>query len=549
MLNRQQILVVGLFIVFGLAVLLIGVLSNPQPYIDSIEPRKAGAGDIVRLEGSSFGSSEEEGRVRIGGQAVPIANIREWSDTRIRFSVPGPGYSGLVHVRAHGYESNALLFINNDNVPTASGGQGDYAEPFIYSISPNVAAPGELVTLDGRDFGVFSSVGRIIVSPASDRGEELQFFPEHYSIPRSHIVLWSNDTIQFRAPHGIVTDELRLQTEYGESTSGKFELEGQVGTMQYRDPSTISIGLVVSARIEDSEEDNPGDTHEGVEDELVLWMPGASNTPAQRDLGYSRICPSPMFHNEDVFQFVFPYLQLQHRFHGDRLRELVRLNMTATRYAVETTLLEDQVSSDYNEDNPLYRNFLGSGYGVEVDDRAQRLGRELGGRSENPLTIARRLFSGIRERLSVDGDDPDSSQHYALETAALLRSRGIPARVITGVLVPPQASPRYHHWVEWYALDFGWVPMDPYIADALSAELEWTQHMEEEAEYYRENMDSYRLAIHRGGALPPRIDRFSPSHQLEGSPLVADNIAYGRLRNTELKLQWEDPILMYRQSR
>ncbi|MFW6363848.1 MAG: hypothetical protein ACOC0D_08400, partial [Spirochaeta sp.] len=119
-------------------------------------------------------------------------------------------------------------------------------------------------------------------------------------------------------------------------------------------------------------------------------------------------------------------------------------------------------------------------------------------------------------------------------------------RVITGVLVPPGFSPRYHHWVEWYVLDFGWVPMDPYVADAIQESLPWAEGFTAEPGYYSENLDPFRVEVHRGSALPLRRDHFSTEHVVEKSPLIFNGAAYGHLPQLELELVWNQPLVMYR---
>lgn len=91
------------------------------------------------------------------------------------------------------------------------------------------------------------------------------------------------------------------------------------------------------------------------------------------------------------------------------------------------------------------------------------------------------------------GDCGAQSMYFA----ALCRSLGIPARATGGF----QLFPRYHgthFWAEVYIEGYGWLPVDPTVADAA----DWTGQISEEQrtafkEYYFGNLDPYRLVVQR----------------------------------------------------
>ncbi|AFG38517.1 IPT/TIG domain-containing protein [Spirochaeta africana] len=583
--NHRVLLLAAVLLLVVLMIWGISTLAAVGPRIDSVSPTAGRAGDVVIVEGRGF---SESGRIEIGGRVVPRANIREWADRRIRFSVPGPVYTGLVRVAVNGTVSNAMLFTNRESAPTVSGGEAAYqTAPFIYSVSPNVSAPGREVTISGRNFGVSSAAGSIVLRPQGRADDEIGGFPSEYVVPSSSISLWSTDTIRFFAPYGIVADQVMVRTAHGESDLDSLELQDLVGTYRYRNPQEIvfSYALTVAgaeavtaeatdvtdaqneadpaagnvsaeavttgAAAADEDQERQADEESrdaGVSGELVLWLPAVPESPFQRAVEYTRLYPEPRYADQDMLKYVLPRSWIEPRTRLTQPGELVRKHVALTRYTVETTLLPSAVRSGYQADNPLYREYLGPTAGVPVDSATRSDARSLGGSSSNPLTIARNLFSGVRARLQPAGEDAASSREYAVLMASLLRSRDIPARVITGVLIPPGDVARYHHWVEWFALDFGWVPMDPFLADAIAAELPWAAGFEEEPGYYSENLDAHRAALHRGDAIPRRIDRFSTLHTVADNPMPADQIVYGNLNGLDLRLVWQRPLVMFSRS-
>lgn len=57
---------------------------------------------------------------------------------------------------------------------------------------------------------------------------------------------------------------------------------------------------------------------------------------------------------------------------------------------------------------------------------------------------------------------------YAALMTALLRAKGIPARVVTGIMTSQSISSSGHAWVEAYMRNYGWVILEPTSASLLS---------------------------------------------------------------------------------
>jgi hypothetical protein len=79
---------------------------------------------------------------------------------------------------------------------------------------------------------------------------------------------------------------------------------------------------------------------------------------------------------------------------------------------------------------------------------------------------------------------------------ALLRNAGVPARPVAGYLVYGNKRSVRHYWAEFYLENFGWVPVDPALADG--AVFGGFPDIEEPETYYFGNIDNQHIIFSRG---------------------------------------------------
>ena len=120
-------------------------LPPPVPYIYSIHPTQAAAGDAVSIYGQDFGIYHEDVD-RVVFTPSLDAEILEWGDTIIRVIVPEGAEDGDVYVARGIYESNRHHFnvIEPGSEPQP---------PVIGLISPQKGPPGTQVAILGANFG------------------------------------------------------------------------------------------------------------------------------------------------------------------------------------------------------------------------------------------------------------------------------------------------------------------------------------------------------------------------------------------------------------
>jgi transglutaminase-like putative cysteine protease len=184
------------------------------------------------------------------------------------------------------------------------------------------------------------------------------------------------------------------------------------------------------------------------------------------------------------------------------------------RYAVETKIDPDDVAA-YDEEKRLYRHFVASDDFIPADNERIRETASARVRWENnPYRAAERLYGYVVDTFEFPSEDADSGESatreveeildtgvtdaygYATIYCALLRSAGIPARPVSGLLVYGDKKAVTHHWVEFYLEEFGWVPVDPVLGD--NSRFEDIPAVENPREYYFGNLDNRHIAFSKG---------------------------------------------------
>jgi transglutaminase-like putative cysteine protease len=127
---------------------------------------------------------------------------------------------------------------------------------------------------------------------------------------------------------------------------------------------------------------------------------------------------------------------------------------------------------------------------IVIDDRIRGLAEEIAGGETNPVAVAKRIYDWQLDNIDYWVKDPANkkaspvgSSEYCLTTgtgnctdfhslfAALSRASGVPTQIVYGSFFKQSldgvadADQSYHCWIEFYAPELGWVPLDVAIAD------------------------------------------------------------------------------------
>jgi transglutaminase-like putative cysteine protease len=135
---------------------------------------------------------------------------------------------------------------------------------------------------------------------------------------------------------------------------------------------------------------------------------------------------------------------------------------------------------------------------VIVNDQIKALSAQIVGGETNPILAARKLYDWTLENIDYWVKDPDhlkaspvGSTEYCLGKktgnctdfhslfSSLSMAAGIPVRMVYGSLLKPTLDGMaidgsYHCWIEFYAPQVGWIPLDASLANIYGKEFEFT---------------------------------------------------------------------------
>jgi transglutaminase-like putative cysteine protease len=186
---------------------------------------------------------------------------------------------------------------------------------------------------------------------------------------------------------------------------------------------------------------------------------------------------------------------------------------------------------------------------VIVNDQIKSLSATIVGGETNPILAAREIYNWTLDNVDYWVKDPDhlkaspvGSTEYCLRTktgnctdfhslfASLAMAAGIPTRMVYGSLLKPtlngiQIDGSYHCWIQFFAPNYGWLPLDVSLANIYGKEFPVTDKNKKlvelttatgykgldpgKVDYYFGNLDERRVTWSAGRDLilqPPQND-------------------------------------------
>ncbi len=456
------IVVVGLV----LFVLLSSRLVGRPPQIDSITPTSGKPGDVMIITGRYFGPSRATSEVRISGVSPTSSDYVEWTDTRISVTIPDEATSGIVYVITRNGRSGGLLFINRDQIPVLASGPSKPGEPYVSSIQPMAAQVGDAITISGMNFGLEKGESKVyftwgagsVSSPSSGIDLVGMLAARDYNMD---YISWSDREIVLRVPDGAASGNVLVTSDKGQSNSVYFEVLAGAGTKLFSQARKYSVQYGMNVAVTAANGDNT----------LYLWMPHIIDTPEQTRVQLVSQDPEPMVVNSGPALYALSNLQKGGRYH-------IGLSWMFDRYAVETQINPSKIPVSYDTSTDMYRHFtepdiLAPASNPDVVKTAAGI---VGG-EKNPYYKARRLYEWMVSTLSFAPTAQEGDPLALLKTkkgdafawsslyCSLLRSVGVPSRMVAGYLVGDVGEPAHRHfWDEFYIESFGWAPVDPVLA-------------------------------------------------------------------------------------
>lgn len=486
---------IGVVLIFSFS----SQFSERPPEIHAINPHIAGPGDILLITGDYFGDVRQGGEVSIAGVRPVSSSYYEWTDERISVQVPSEAGSGTVTVTTRTGKSNSVLFTNKNDIPVVIEGPSKPGCPYIEEVTPLTGAVGDNITITGVNFGKDQNLGKVFFSAirshlggGSGYGEmdmdvryiqagKLDFNYEN----------WSENEITLRVPDGATSGNLFIENDKGKSNPVYFEVVEPVGTKLlttkrgYQAQYGVTIKNVVS----------------GGENEMYLWVPKVLLSATQGKMENIN-SPDPYWdYSPQVFVYYFQGLA------GDETYQ-VSQTYWFDRYGLETKINPAAVIETYENPKLVAEYTKPTKYLPVEDEKIAKIVKDTVKWETNPYIKAELLFTYlidtfrytdfIPEKSVIEAFDSNRADSfvYSLAYATLLRNAGIPARVKSGYIIYGDKKTREHFWNEFYLEDFGWVPVDPALADG--ARFGDFPFIEEPGTYYFGNIDNQHICMGKG---------------------------------------------------
>ena len=501
------------FIAAGVFLVLIGSLalvireSSRPPVIESIAPEIGVPGEVLIIRGRNFGDARGRNRVQLSGRSPTASAYLQWNDNEIQIRIPGDTASGLVYVHTDNGRSNGLLFTNRDHLPEPVMAVRLPGRPVITGIEPTLSRVGNVITIRGRRFGENRKSSRVLFSWSAEGADN----PGARAVERGVIdgsaadfvyETWSERRIRVRVPDGAASGPVYVETDKGRSAPMELALESTVGSKTYSGRRSFAVQYAVAIDRIRVDEDA------GAWNRLYLWVPRVQALPEQRNPQVVTMDGSPLF--EDISGLsVFELANVT----PDRSYQIGR-TVLFDRYEVRTQVEANRVPTQYTIDDRFLSKYLGESVILPVSHSAVTATvRQVTAGTQNPYVKAQRLYNWVLDRLTPEYREASRSATDAIESrrgnafsyatlyATLLRAAGVPARVMGGYLFDIDGTPLRHYWSEFFLQDFGWVPADPALGDAMHAER--LPERRNAGAFYFGNLDAGRITFSTG-LLPAR---------------------------------------------
>lgn len=470
-----------------------------RPFVSGLEPPIGEPGAPIRVIGHNFGDDRGESKVEFDGAPPTASSYIEWSDTAISLRVPLYAESSLVRVVTEAGRSNPKIFMSRDLLPSAPSGPGAQAlGPSIVKLSSDSGAVGSLLVIEGLNFGsnrddstvLFTWMGESAIIGRGDESGRGFVSPQESSL---EFESWSDKRIAARIPDGAVSGGVAVKTARGTSPVRYFQILDSPGTKTYIGRRTYALSTFVTiSRVRSSGSNG-----------LYLWMPFPLETASQRGVKALNRSVEPLIPD---FKGLSAYRLVD--LADDKLVTVTQDHLVQV-YAVETDIKADKVKSPPSPEPPLYAELTAPDPLVPSADKdIAAMAKRVAGKEKNPYRLAKALFDALLFELAFDPSAISDSPAQALKAkradawdmaiiyAALLRASGVPAQPMAGVVVDDARRAWRHAWVEFYLYGFGWVPVDPALADGASIG-DFRPPFDDRSRYFG-NMDDRHIAFSRG---------------------------------------------------
>jgi transglutaminase-like putative cysteine protease len=453
----------------------------------------------LTVTGENFGDTQEGAYLTIANMNPTLSSYIEWTDSRIRVRIPDFGESALVRFHRKNKTSAPRLIFHRESLPLPVEEDGIGRTPRILSVEPASGSIGDLIILQGSNFGFTRNGSGVFFTRETETGpgENLpgvEVFENEFGYEQ-----WHDKEIQVRIPDGAVSGNLEVRTLRGNSAPVFFEVTGKPGAKVYQDRLTYEVSYNVE--IQTGKNSGPNT--------LYLWFPHPVVSASQPVVQHLRRTEEPFVENyRDTTLFKLNDMQ-------KNTTRMIALSYRVEVYAVETQVNSAQIRS--RGTSPIKTVYTLPGPLIPSDDPGiEAKAAEIIQREQNPYLKARRLYEWLIDQGGIGQEPQEGGAVEALERGqadsygaallfcALARAAAVPAIPLSGVLIREDRSTSRHFWAEFWIDGFGWVPLDPVLgAGRAPPDFELPENPRQ---YYFGNLDNRRVAFTRDQTVLSRME-------------------------------------------
>lgn len=493
--------------------------TTRRPTLSAISPEVGKPGDILVLRGDDFGEERGSGYVEICGSRITGSGYVSWKNDEIRVLIPANIDGGFVYVVTRGGKSEPEFFANEEAIPVFAPPNPMLNVPIISEISPANPSIGQIITITGKNFGnekrnsavYFSSrpqdVSSETVREFGSDSEKNEYVPlaskfQNFLLPSEDdfdYEYWSETEIRVRVPDGAQNGSLFVVTENGVSAREPLSITRRVGEKRFTTKHTYLIQTEASLS---AIRGKSGGT-------ITLHFPHPAAYSQQTQINITETVPAPALLNyrgTSIFQSTLD--ADSEKPNSSEKKFSAKQTFAIERSSLETTIYRDYVHAFNQKNRMLYRAYTRADEIIPANaPEILELLPKIYSNVTNPYRRAEMIFDYMTTNFSLteksrrqDSDVLDLIKHkrgdaydFAVIYTALLRTAGIPARMLSGVLVNADRRTQNHWWSEFYLEDFGWVPVD--VALGAGMEFESFQNERHSPKYYFGNIDAQHIAF------------------------------------------------------
>ena len=522
------LLFIGIILCF---VFLFSKKNKVVPIIDSIVPPVGIPGDVVLINGKNFGNTRDISFVEFSGNKLTSSSYISWTDNCIKLVLPANVQDGLVVVGVNGELSNAALFANEIDIPVPVENSVHLTKPFIAGINVAKGKVGDLITINGTNFGESRNNSEVLFTIDYDNKIEENDLKSFSSLTENMIAcesdgyeFWSNNEIRVRIPDGAYSGAIVVQSGGEKSDPVNFVVDSSVGKKRFSNKKiyllqyTADVADVVTSDVST----------------ITFRCPIPCKMASQPTIEITETIPEPIllnYQNNLIHQIT--------KTRNNTPKTVFKQTFVLPVYRVESSVNLAKVTSLKKSDEDRFSLYLKPDAITPSDnEEVIALGKEIIKKEKNVYNQAKLVYKYLCENfkilsrprkaesnpLDMFDDKFGDAYDFAVMYCAIMRSLGIPCVTDSGILIGTNMETRAHWWNEIYINGIGWLFVDVALGVGLDYE-NWLDDSEDSMFYFG-NMDNHHICFSRGW------------NQLK--PFSKDNKIVQHPRSFALQSIWEE---------